>query len=81
MTAEEVLLEKIKVLPPNLKEEAIHFVEFLQTKIQPKSPRVSLEGIWADMNVNVTEEDIREMRNEAWKNFPREHFFEKEENK
>jgi Protein of unknown function (DUF2281) len=81
MTAEEVIFAKVKVFPPNLKEEALHYVEYLETKIQPITPRVSLEGIWADMNVNVTEEDIREMRNEAWKNFPREHFFENEENK
>ncbi len=81
MTVEEVLLEQIKVLPPDLKQEAIHFVEFLQTKIQKKTPRVSLEGIWADMNVNITEKDIAEARKEMWGNFPREHFFDKEENK
>jgi len=79
MTSEEALLEQFKVLPPDLKREAIHFVEFLQTKINKKNPRVSLEGIWADMNVNVTEEDIAEARKEMWSNFPREHFFEKEE--
>ena len=81
MTSEEILFSKIKLLPPNLKEEALHFVEFLEGKVEKKTPRVSLEGIWADLNVNVTEKDIREMRNEAWKNFPREHFFDNEENK
>jgi len=81
MTSEEVLLEKIKVLPPDLKREAIHFVEFLQTKVEKKTPRVSLEGIWADLNVNITEEDIAEARKEMWGNFPREHFFDNEENK
>ena len=79
MVSEEVLLERIKVLPPDLKREVEHFVEFLQTKVQAKSPRVSLEGIWADMDVNLTEEDFQEARREMWKNFPREHFFEKEE--
>jgi len=81
MTSEEVLLEKFKVLPPDLKREVEHFVEFLQTKVQTKTPRVSLEGIWADMDVNLTEEDFREARREMWKNFPREHLFEKEEGK
>lgn len=79
MTSEEVLLEKIKVLPPDLKREAIHFVEFLESKVQKNVERVSLEGIWADMDVNLTEEDLREARKEMWQNFPREHFFEKEE--
>ena len=76
MTSEEVLVEKIKVLPPDLRKEAIDFVEFLQTKIKKKEPRISLEGIWADMNVDITEEDIREARDEMWANFPREHFFD-----
>ncbi|HSK73357.1 MAG TPA: DUF2281 domain-containing protein [Pyrinomonadaceae bacterium] len=80
MTSEEALLEKIKVLPPDLKREVAHFVEFLQTKVQKQTPRVSLEGIWADMDVNITEEDIAEARREMWGNFPREHFFDKEEN-
>jgi hypothetical protein len=78
MTSEEILLEQIKVLPSELKQEAMHFIEFLQTKVQNKVPRVSLEGIWADMDVNITEEDISEARREMWGNFPREHFFEKE---
>jgi hypothetical protein len=81
MTSEEVLLEKIKVLPPDLKQKAIEYVEALQKKAQKKIPRVSLEGIWADMDVNITEEDIREVRREMWKNFPREQFFEKEADK
>ncbi len=82
MTSEEVLLEKFKMLPVNYRQELLDFAEFLQTKIQKKTPRVSLEGIWADMNVNITEEDIAEARQEMWGNFPREHFFDKkEENK
>ncbi len=81
MTSEEVLLEKFKVLSPDLKREVEHFVEFLQTKVQKKTPRVSLEGIWAEMDVNLSEEDFREARREMWQNFPREHFFEGEENK
>ena len=79
MISEEVLLEKIKVLPPNLKQKAIDFVESLQSRAQKNTPRVSLEGIWADMNVDVTDEDIREVRKEMWKNFPREHPFDQEE--
>ena len=35
-------------------------------------PRKSLHGLWADLNVDVSEEDIQEMRREMWGNFPRE---------
>lgn len=78
MTSEEVLLEKFKVLPVNRQQELLDFAEFLESKEAVKSPRRSLEGIWANLDVNVSEEDIREVRQEMWKNFPREHFFENE---
>ena len=61
MTSEKVLLEKFKVLPPDLQQKAIEFVDSLQSEAQKKNPSVSLKGIWADMNVNITEEDIREL--------------------
>ena len=69
MTSEEALLEKIKVLPPDLKQEAIHFVEFLQTKVTAKTPRRSLKGALADLNIKITDEDIREARNEMWRGY------------
>jgi Protein of unknown function (DUF2281) len=76
MTNEEVLLEKFKHLTPDLKKEALNFVDYLQSKLVKKHKRQSLAGIWADFDVNITKEDIDEMRREAWSNFPREHFYE-----
>lgn len=32
MTIEEVLMEKVRVLPPNRKQEVLNFVEFLESK-------------------------------------------------
>ena len=69
MTSEEALLEQIKVLPPDLKREAIHFVEFLQTKVKTQQPRRSLKGALADLNIKITDEDIREARNEMWRGY------------
>ncbi len=50
------------------------FAEFLESKEVVKKPRQSLYGFLADLNVNITEEDIREVRKEMWGNFPREDF-------
>lgn len=72
MTSEEVLLEKIKILPPDLQQKAIEFVDSLHNEARKKTPRVSLKGIWADMNVNITEEDIREARNEMWRGYTKD---------
>lgn len=35
-------------------------------------PLESLYGLWADLNIDISEDDIAQTRNEMWKNFPRE---------
>ncbi len=72
MTSEEVLLEKIKVLPPDLKREAIHFVEFLETKIKPRTKRKSLKGSLSHLKIKISAEDIREARNEMWRGYTKD---------
>ena len=72
MTSEEMLLEKFKMLPVNYKQELLDFAEFLEQKKVKTKPRVSLKGIWADLNVNITEEDIREARNEMWRGYTKD---------
>ena len=37
-----------------------------------KAPLRSPEGLWAAFDIDISEEDIRELRREMWKNFPRE---------
>ena len=78
MTVEETVLEKIKVLPMNRKQEVLDFVEFLEEKEAKPRPRRSLYGVLADLDIKITEDDIAEARKEMWGNFPREHFFDEE---
>ena len=72
MTSEEILFTKINLLPPNLKEEALHFVEFLETKINPQTKRKSLKGSLSHLNIKITDEDIREARNEMWRGYTKD---------
>lgn len=72
MTSEEVLLEKFKMLPVNYKQELLDFAEFLSLKKKANQQRVSLKGIWTDLNVNITDEDIREARNEMWRGYTKD---------
>ena len=32
----------------------------------------SLAGIWSDLKIDLSEEDMKEARREMWKNFPRD---------
>jgi uncharacterized UBP type Zn finger protein len=36
MTVEEIIIDKVKILPPDKQQEALDFVEFLLAKMQKK---------------------------------------------
>ena len=71
MTIEEKVLEKLRELPPEKQEEVLAFVDGLKSK-EPKAPRKSLLGLWKDLDVHITDEDIADARREMWGNFPRD---------
>ncbi len=71
---EQKVLNKLKTLPLDKKQEVLDFAEFLESKNFAKSQRTSLRGLWSDLKINITEEDIEEARREMWDNFPREDF-------
>lgn len=72
MTLEEQVLEKLRDLPPEKQKEVLDFVESLKEKNGTKSARRSLRGLWKDLNIEITEEDIAEARREMWGKFPRD---------
>ena len=72
MTISERVLDKLRDLPPEKQRAVLEFVESLEENGEPKAPLKSLEGLWAKYDINITEEDIAEMRREMWSNFPRE---------
>jgi hypothetical protein len=73
MTIEQQVLEKLRDLPPEKQMEVLDFVDFLTEKNGgPKKPLRSLLGLWSDLNIHITEEDIVEARREMWDNFPRD---------
>jgi len=71
MTVEQQVLEKLRELPPQKQEEVLAFVSRLQEK-SGTGPRRSLLGLWSDLGVKVSEEDIAEARREMWGSFPRD---------
>lgn len=72
MTIEEIVLEKLRGLPPEKQKEVLEFVESLKPDGDTKKPLRSLEGLCADLGIRITEEDIAEARREMWGNFPRD---------
>ena len=70
MTVEEEILEKVRALPPAKKAEVLEYVSGLEAA--EHGPFKSPEGILADLNFTLTEEDLAEVRREMWANFPRD---------
>jgi mRNA-degrading endonuclease RelE of RelBE toxin-antitoxin system len=70
MTFEEQVLQKLRDLPPQRQKEVLAFV----TRLQERSERRyrSLRGLWADLDLRVSENDISSARREMWGNFPRD---------
>ena len=66
------VVEILEVLPPDKQEELLHFAESLQAQNVAKKPRKSLKGIWSDLDINLTEEDLTEARREMWGDFPKD---------
>lgn len=72
MTIEEAILERVRALPPEQREEVLKFAASLTASASPATPLISPRGLWAKYDIKITEEDIAELRREMWKNFPRE---------
>jgi hypothetical protein len=65
---EETLIAVIKTLPIEKQQALLEFAEFLQAKTTAKSPSKSIKGLWANADINLTEEELSTTRKEMWAN-------------
>ena len=71
MSIEKSVLEKLLNLPLERQKKDLEFVEALKENAGPQRRRRSLKGLWADLGVENTPEDISEARREMWGGFPK----------
>lgn len=72
MTIEQAILQQLQTLPLDKKQEVLDFVQFLHTKQPVKRPLRNPIGLFADLKIQITAQDIAEARQEMWGNFPRD---------
>jgi hypothetical protein len=70
MSLAQQILERLQSLPPDQQKEVLHFADSLRSRLAG-GPRRKLKGLWADLGVSVSEDDIAQARRELWKDFPR----------
>ena len=66
------MLQKFRELPPEKQQQVLNFLDALTDNGSPQKPRRSLRGLWKNLNIQITEQDIAEVRREMWGNFPRD---------
>jgi len=67
---EEAVVANLRELPLDKQQEVLDFASFL--KFKEGRPLKSQEGLWAGQGVDISEEDIAELRREMWAKFPRD---------
>jgi hypothetical protein len=72
MRIPDLVLEKLRELPPDKQKAVLEFVESLQQNGGPAKTLKGFEGLLENYNVQISEEDIAEARREMWVNFPRD---------
>jgi hypothetical protein len=75
MTLEQEILDSLRALPADKQQEVLDHMKHLRIEAtQPRQPRKSGRGLWADLNIDLSAVEIDEARREMWKNFPRDDF-------
>ena len=72
MSIEELVLQGLRSLPREKQGEVLQFIESLKGTNGPRQRLRSLEGLWADLAIEITEDEINAARREIWSNFPRD---------
>jgi hypothetical protein len=72
VSVEQEAIERLRALPPDKQREVLAFMESLAAESQASSSPGGLRGLWADLNISITDEDIAQARRAMWGTFPRD---------
>ena len=71
-TLEQSIIEAVRTLSLEKQRKILAHAEKLRADSQKLKPRWSGKGLWADLNITLTAEELEENQHEMWKNFPRD---------
>ena len=72
MSVEEAILEAVHNLPLKQQEEMLEHGVRLRDERAELPPPMKLRGLLADLNINVSAEEIDENQRELWRGFSRD---------
>ena len=65
MSLEQAILEAVRVLPADKQQEILDHATRLRAE-STKKPFINIEGLWADLGISLSAEEIDENRREMW---------------
>jgi hypothetical protein len=72
MSLEQAILDAVRALPAEKQQEILSHAARLRDESVKRRPFRSVKGLWADLGVSLSSDEIEQNRNEMWKNFPRD---------
>jgi hypothetical protein len=72
MSLEQAILEAVRGLPAEQQREILNHAARLREEAGRKRPFKSVRGLWADLGVSLSAEEIEENQRDMWRDFPRD---------
>lgn len=67
MSIDALIRERFRRLTPEHQKELLLFIEFLTQREEGGIERESVEGLWADQDVEIKEDELDAARREMWR--------------
>lgn len=72
MSIEQAILEAVRALPAEKQQEILSHATRLRDESTAGKPFKSIKGLWADLGISLSAEELEVNQREMWKNFPRQ---------
>jgi hypothetical protein len=72
MSLEQAILEAVRALPAEKQREVLNHAARLRDETGRKIPFKSVRGLWGDLGISLSPEEIEENQRDMWRNFPRD---------
>ena len=72
MSLEQAILEAVRALPAEKQQEVLNHAAKLRDETERKIPFKSVRGLWVDLDISLSPEEIEENQRDMWRSFPRE---------
>lgn len=70
MSLEQAILNVVRALPHDQQQEILNHATRLLDRSTPGKTLKSVKGLWADLGISVSAEELDVNQREMWKNFP-----------